>query len=108
MPEVSTYRRGHWAIVEEQGGAPELVWLAVKFIGHMCHTKVVIKGGDEPAMPALAARVQELRVHPTVIEEAPKDVPQSNELAERYLQTARFVPHGTECVGAQDWGDCPG
>ena len=65
---------------------PELVRLVVKDIDNMGHTQVVVKGDNEPAMKALLARIKEMRVHSTIVEESPEYEPQSNGLAERCAQ----------------------
>lgn len=52
----------------------------------MGHTRVVVKGGNEPAMRALLQRVRDMWTHETITVESPAYEPQANGLAERCVQ----------------------
>lgn len=59
---------------------PELVRLLTKDIDTLGHTR---------AMSMMAGRVKDARNHPAIIEESPKNEPQSNRLAERRAHAAK-------------------
>lgn len=75
--------------MKSKEASPELVRLVAKDIDSMGHTRVVVKGDNEPAMHALLARAREARTHPTIVEEAPEYEPQSNGRAERCVHMSK-------------------
>lgn len=76
-------------VLHSKEATPELLRLVVEDIENMGHTRVVIRGDNEPAMKAFVFRIHGTTTHPMVVEESPDYETQANGLAERCAQTIK-------------------